>query len=168
MWKMCSHLIGPNFQVYLDNLEIGDGRWCLASGSVKTMTDHEAIDVQLDQLEHKVVPIFRRANMSINASKLPLLLKYKKILGHVISSRGISKSPELVSKFKSILSTPITKPEQIEQMFACLWYLSRYIPNLASRAKIMTDKLRGWRQYVDAPPGKVLPKGRKKKLNKYA
>jgi hypothetical protein len=102
--------------------------------------------------------------MSVNALKPPLLPKYKKTLGHVISSRGISKPLELVSKFKSALPTPITKLEQIEQMFACLRYLPRYIPNLASHAKFMADKLRGWRRYVDAPPSKFLPKGRKKKI----
>jgi hypothetical protein len=162
MWKLCSHLIGPNFQVYLDNLEIGNGKKSLDNLRSKIITDTEAIDAQLDQLENKVFPIFRNANMSINASKSPLLSKYKKILGHVVSRHGISKSPELVSKLKSIFSTPVTKPEQIEQMFACLRYLSRYIPKLAEHAKFMTDKLRGWRTYIDAPKGKILPKGRKK------
>jgi hypothetical protein len=50
------------FPSLFDNLEIGDGRRCLVSGSVKTMTDHEAM--QLDQLEHTDFPIFRRANIN--------------------------------------------------------------------------------------------------------
>jgi hypothetical protein len=108
-------------------------------------TDEEAIDTQLDQLEYNIFSIFQKANMSINSSKSPLRSKSKKkTLGHVVSHEGISKSPELVSKFKSLFKTTIEKPEQIEKKNSCLRYLSRYIPNLTGRAKFMTDKLRGW------------------------
>jgi hypothetical protein len=43
--------------------------------------------------------------------KSPLLAKIKKMLGHEISRAGKSKSPETISKFKSILWEPVTKPE---------------------------------------------------------
>jgi hypothetical protein len=159
MWQLCHPYVNDRFQVYLDNLEIGDGKQQIHG---RAMTDAEAIDAQLDQLEFTIFPIFRRANMSINAGKSPLLSRKKKTLGHVLSRRGMSKSPELVSKFKSLLRAPITKPEQVEKVFACLRYMARYIPNLAGKAKFLSDKLRGWRSYVDPPPGTVLPKGRKK------
>jgi hypothetical protein len=159
MWQLCHPYVNDRFQVYLDNLEIGDGKQQIHG---RAITDSEAIDAQLDQLEFTIFPIFRHANMSINAGRSLLLSRKKKTLGHVLSRRGMSKSPELVSKVKSLLRAPITKPEQVEKVFACLRYMARYIPNLAWKAKFLSDKLRGWRSYVDPPPGTVLPKGRKK------
>jgi hypothetical protein len=100
--------------------------------------------------------------MSVNPMKSPLLAKTKKMLGHVISRAGMSKSLETVLKFNSILREPVTKPEQLERNLACLRYMSRYLPVLAAQTKFISDKLRGWKTYVDAPPGRVLPKGRKK------
>jgi len=162
MWKLCHTLVDSNFQVYLDNLEIGTGKTEICKASLRPYSDAEAVDAHLDQLEFRVLPIFKKANMSINSNKSPLLSRQKKTLGHVLSRHGVSKSPELVSKFKSLLRAPIEKPEQVERIFACLRYLSRYIPNLAGNAKFLSDKLRGWRTYADPPPGVVLPKGRKK------
>jgi hypothetical protein len=81
--KLCSHLIGSNFQVYLDDFEIGNGKKCLNNLRSKIITDTETIDAQLDQLEHKVFPIFRNANVN---------KRIKKTLGHMVSRHEISKS----------------------------------------------------------------------------
>ena len=56
----------------------------------------------------------------------------------------------------------MSKPEQLERNLVCLRYMSRYLPDLATKTKFISDKLRGWKTYTDAPPGRILPKGRKK------
>jgi hypothetical protein len=165
IWKAFAQYVG-NFQVYLDNIDFADGKslvhWKDGHASYKKWTETEAIDAQLDRLEFCVFPQFEACNMSVNPTKSPLLAKRKKTLGHVISHAGMSKSPETVSKFKSILREPVTKPEQLERNLACLRYMSRYLPDLAMQTKFISDKLRGWKTYVDAPLGRVLPKGCKK------
>lgn len=54
------------------------------------------------------------------------------------------------------------RPEDLECNVACLRYLGRYLPKLASRTKFMLDKLCGWKIFIVPPLGKILPKGRKK------
>ena len=38
-------------------------------------------------------------------------MRTQKLLGHVVSRNGISKSPELVDKFSTLFKKPITGPE---------------------------------------------------------
>jgi hypothetical protein len=167
IWEIFSSHVGENLQVYLDNVDFADGKRTLArdaTGSISyhQPTESQAIDAQLDQLEFIIFPGFVRANMSVNPTKSPLLAKVRKTLGHVVSRAGMTKSPETVSKFKSILRQQVVKPEELERNLACLRYMSRYIPDLAHKTKFISDKLRGWKTYEDPPPGKKLPKGRKK------
>ncbi|KAL7274579.1 hypothetical protein RUND412_002502 [Rhizina undulata] len=87
--------------VYLDNVEIGDGKQYLdysipVNPEGLLETDQKSIDAKLDQLEFVVFPAFKKGNMSINAAKSPLAKK-KKTLGYVLSRHGISKLPELTS-----------------------------------------------------------------------
>jgi len=166
IWKAFAEFVGDNFQVYLDNIDFADGKslvqWQDDHTSYRKWTEKEAIDALLDRLEFCIFPQFKAFNMSVNLMKSPLLAKTKKTLGHVVSRARMSKSPETVSKFKSILQEHVTRPEQLECNLACLQYMSRYLPDLAGQTKFISDKLRGWKTYVDASPGRVLPKGCKK------
>jgi hypothetical protein len=76
--------------------------------------EKRAVDEAIDLLEFTVCPKFRQANMSINPGKSPLLAKKKQTLGHVMSRHGISKSPALVSKFKTLIRRPVEGPRDIE------------------------------------------------------
>jgi hypothetical protein len=158
-----------SLQVYLDNVESAAGKALIgpaaatkARGMTAAEIESRAIDEAIDVLEFVVFPGFVNANMSINPGKSPLLAKKKKTLGHVVSRYGISKSPELVSKFKSLLRRPIMGPKDVESINACLRYMSRYIPSLAEKTRFLSLKLKGWTKLVDPKPGQVLPKGRKK------
>jgi hypothetical protein len=158
-----------SLQVYLDNVEsaagkalIGPAATTKARGMTAAEIESRAIDEAIDVLEFVVLPGFVKANMSINPGKSPLLAKRKITLGHVVSRYGISKSPELVSKFKSLLRRPIMGPKDVESINACLRYMSRYIPSLAEKTRFLSAKLKGWTKLVDPKPGQVLPKGRKK------
>lgn len=102
MWIIFREEIGDNFQIYLDNVDFADGKR-LPSTNMKELTDSQAIDAQLDQLEFKVFPGFVKANISVNPAKSALLAKTKETLGHVVFRYGTTKAPETVSKFKSIL-----------------------------------------------------------------
>jgi hypothetical protein len=151
------------------NVDFADGKRTLVrdsdpAGSISyhQPTESQAIDAQLDQLEYIVFPGFVKVNMSVNPTKSPLLAKVRKTLGHIVSRAGMTKSPEMVSKFKSILRQKVAKPEELERNLACLRYMSRYIPDLAHKTKFISDKLRGWKTYEDPPPGRTLPSGRKK------
>jgi hypothetical protein len=167
IWECFSQHVGENLQVYLDNIDFANGKRTPVQDSVGNIsyrepTESPAIDSQLDQLEYVVFPGFVKVNMSVNPSKSPLLAKVPKTLGHSVSRAGMTKSPEMVSKFKSILRQKVTKPEELERNLACLRYMSRFIPDLAHKTKFISDKLRGWKTYEDPPPGRTLPKGRKK------
>jgi transposase InsO family protein len=166
IWKAFASFVGDNLQVYLDNIDFADGKrrvtWKDGKCGYERIDESRAIDMQLDRLEFCIFPQFEKFNMSVNPAKSPLLAKTKKTLGHVISRNGMTKSPAMVSKFQGILREPVEHPDQLERNLACLRYLARYIPNLASKTKFISDKLRGWKTYVDPPAGKVLPKGRKK------
>lgn len=82
-------------------------------------SESQAIDQQIDQLEFVVFLAFQKVNMFVNPWKLLLLNIHKKILKHVLLQFGISKSLELVLKFKSILQQPVHKPEGLEYNLAC-------------------------------------------------
>jgi len=83
--------------------------------------EKEVIDaLQCDRLEFCVFPQFKACNMSVNPMKSTLLAKTKKMLEYVVSRARMSKSPENVLKFKSILRERVTKPEQLECNLACL------------------------------------------------
>jgi hypothetical protein len=125
---------GENLQVYLDNVETGAGKTLpLKSDKTPLQREHEAIDQAIDLSEFTVFPRFREANMSINPGKSPLLAKKKATLGHIISRHGISKAPDLVSKFKTIMRKPITGPKDIKTIHACLRYMSRFISSLSEK-----------------------------------
>jgi hypothetical protein len=53
----------------------------------------------------------------------------------------MTKSPAMVSKFQEILREPVEHPDQLEPNLACLYYLARYIPDLTSKMKFISDKL---------------------------
>jgi hypothetical protein len=83
--------------------------------AVKPMMDQEAIDARKHHLDTTLL-VFKEANLSINATMSPLLVKQKKkkTLGHVLSRYGMSKSPDLVSRIQSILQQPAESPEKVQ------------------------------------------------------
>jgi len=132
-WKAFAKYIGDNFQDYLDNIDFADGKslvhWKDGHTSYKKWTESEANNAQLDHLEFCIFPQFKACNMLVNPTKSLLLVKRKKTLGHVISWAGMLKSPEIISKFKSILREAVTKPEQLVHNLVCLRYISHYLPD---------------------------------------
>ncbi|KAF8454869.1 hypothetical protein BDZ91DRAFT_767844 [Kalaharituber pfeilii] len=92
-------------------------------------------------LEFIVFPHYRRANTSINPRKSPLLIRTQKLLGHIVSKKGLSKSPKLVDKFSTLFWKPVTGPEDVERNQAAIQWMAKFIPSLSDKTKFMSEKL---------------------------
>ena len=77
----------------------------------------ETIDELIVRLR-KVFERCRQHNLKLNASKCALGLKEIKILGHIVSSRGIKPDPV---KTKAIREAPVPKNVTIKIVFGHMW-----------------------------------------------
>ena len=82
----------------------------------------------------------RKYNMRLNAAKCAFGVTSGKLLGYVISSRGIEIDP---TKIKAILSMPPSKTEkQIRGFIGPLQYISRFISKLTTVCEPIFKKLK--------------------------
>ena len=95
-----------------------------------------------EHLEHlrKVFEKCRRFGLSLNPKKTVFGLQEGKILGHIISEKGIRIDPQRV---EGILQ--ITHPRNIKELQSFIGkikFLRRFIPNLAEHLRNMTNMLK--------------------------
>ena len=97
-----------------------------------------------DELEHNkrldnVLQRLLQANITLNKAKCDFGVKSGKILGHIVSSEGITRDP---SKLKAIVSLP--KPNNVKELRSFLGMvnqMSKFTSHLASITKPLRDLL---------------------------
>ena len=87
-----------------------------------------------------VLEKFKEANLTINVDKSEFARREVAFLGHIITPKGIKRSPE---KVEAILNWPLPQNIKDIQRFngICQWY-SSFIPNFAHKAEPLYSLLR--------------------------
>ena len=103
----------------------------------------------LDEHDQQIFRLFKRlseAGLRLQPEKCSFLSTEVAYLGHVISADGVRPNPK---KIEAVKSFPVPKnPKNIEELSGLVGYYRRFIPNLAARAKPLTNFLRKGRAFI--------------------
>ena len=79
----------------------------------------------------------REVNLKLNPKKLQFKVKQVTLMGHLISSNGITPHPDRVQAIKDM--TPPQDVKGVQRFLGICNYLSRFTPNLAEVVKPLTE-----------------------------
>ena len=103
----------------------------------------------LDEHDQKIFRLFRRlsdAGLRLQPEKCTFLATEVAYLGHTISAEGVRPNP---AKIEAVKNFPVPRnPKNIKEFLGLIGYYRRFIPNLANRAKPLTELLRKGRAFV--------------------
>jgi hypothetical protein len=116
-------LIGKIIQVYLDDLTIYSKNWSDHFGHLR-----------------KVFLRCRKFSMSLNPSKSIFKVTQGKLLGHIVSNRGISTEPERVVAITN-LPTPTSK-QGVQVFMGTINFVRRFVPNFVVMVKPIHNLLK--------------------------
>ena len=96
----------------------------------------------LDEHDQQIFCLFKRlleAGLRLQPEKCSFLSTEVAYLGHVISAAGVRPNPK---KIEAVKSFRVPKnPKNIKEFLGLVRYYRRFIPNLAARAKTLTNLL---------------------------
>ena len=121
---------------------------------------HSPDEQQHERDLNSVMKTLKDAHLKLNQSKCELRKRRIEFLGHIISEEGVSPDP---AKLEAILNMPDPSDiTELRRLLGLINFLGRYVPNLSSVLRPVTELLEKDKEWTwDHPQKKALAEVRK-------
>ena len=129
MDKIFKGLIGQAVEVYVDDIVVKS----------------DSFEQHLKDLD-EVFKALRRVNMKLNPEKCTFGVEGGKFPGFMLTHRGIEANPDKCQAILSMRSPNTVK--EVQQLLGRLTALSRFVPRLAERTRLIVQLLRKGKKFI--------------------
>jgi hypothetical protein len=124
------------FNTRLRNLERRHGLSAFVGGYFDDLTPHSATPEQHMLHLRKVFTVLRNSGLKLNVNKCNFFLTELKLLGHVVSAKGVSVDPAKIAALQSL--PPPSSLKELQHMLGLGNYYRKFVPDFAAITRPLT------------------------------